>query len=505
MTQKILIVDNNKLILRLMRHLLENATDCTIQTAEDGLTALHILDSFKPELIFVDLIMPKIAGDKLCRIIRKMPEFDKTFIVILSAVAAETEIKFRSFGADACIAKGPAKEMEKHVRTILSHIETKNRKEALGGILGVDEIHHREITKELLASKKHFEITLENMADGFLELTMDGTVIYANDAATKLLATPEENLLSSCFFDYLEEKQPSILVSLLNNCHEIIEIGEDEPFTIGGKHILLKAVPLLEQEEKSIIVFLCDISQRKQAEENLQQHMIDLEDIVAQRTVEYEEVNETLEHEIGERRKIQDELESVARQWSKTFDTIQDFVSLHDNDMKLVRVNKSMADFFGKKPEELVGKYCYEVMHGSKEPWPDCPHVQANQVKKTRSTEVYDTHIGVPLLITCTPSFDDEGHMTGTVHVARDISEQKEAELEKIELITQLQDALSRVKQLSGFLPICASCKKIRDDKGYWNQIEEYIRSHSEAEFSHGLCPECACKLYPEFYAKKKK
>jgi len=57
---------------------------------------------------------------------------------------------------------------------------------------------------------------------------------------------------------------------------------------------------------------------------------------------------------------------------------------------------------------------------------------------------------------------------------------------------------MARVKQLSGLLPICASCKKIRDDQGYWTQIEAYIRDRSEAEFSHGICPECAKKLYPE-------
>ncbi|MCI5222388.1 MAG: hypothetical protein D3924_06900 [Candidatus Electrothrix sp. AR4] len=68
----------------------------------------------------------------------------------------------------------------------------------------------------------------------------------------------------------------------------------------------------------------------------------------------------------------------------------------------------------------------------------------------------------------------------------------------------KLQEALSKVKILSGFLPICASCKKIRDDRGYWNQIESYIREHSEAEFSHGICPDCAEKLYPEFYNRKK-
>jgi len=70
---------------------------------------------------------------------------------------------------------------------------------------------------------------------------------------------------------------------------------------------------------------------------------------------------------------------------------------------------------------------------------------------------------------------------------------------EKDELIAKLQDALDNIKRLSGLLPICSSCKKIRDDKGYWNQIERYIAEHSEAEFSHGICPECVKKLYPQY------
>lgn len=82
--------------------------------------------------------------------------------------------------------------------------------------------------------------------------------------------------------------------------------------------------------------------------------------------------------------------------------------------------------------------------------------------------------------------------------VVIDISKQQKVEQERERLIVELKDALSRVNQLSGLLPICASCKKIRDDSGYWNQIEAYIRDHSEADFSHGICPDCANKLYPD-------
>ena len=63
---------------------------------------------------------------------------------------------------------------------------------------------------------------------------------------------------------------------------------------------------------------------------------------------------------------------------------------------------------------------------------------------------------------------------------------------------TELENALADVKQLSGLLPICASCKDIRDDKGYWNAIERYISTHSDATFTHGLCPDCAKRLYPD-------
>jgi FixJ family two-component response regulator len=76
--------------------------------------------------------------------------------------------------------------------------------------------------------------------------------------------------------------------------------------------------------------------------------------------------------------------------------------------------------------------------------------------------------------------------------------ERKRAEQERERLISDLQEALANIKTLRGLLPICASCKKIRDDSGYWSQLEIYLRSHAEVDFSHGLCPDCIIQLYPE-------
>jgi two-component system, response regulator PdtaR len=75
-------------------------------------------------------------------------------------------------------------------------------------------------------------------------------------------------------------------------------------------------------------------------------------------------------------------------------------------------------------------------------------------------------------------------------------------EQERKKLIGDLQEALARVKLLSGLLPICASCKNIRDEEGYWHRVEKYIRDHSEVDFSHSVCPACACRLYPEYFSE---
>jgi PAS domain S-box-containing protein len=101
------------------------------------------------------------------------------------------------------------------------------------------------------------------------------------------------------------------------------------------------------------------------------------------------------------------------------------------------------------------------------------------------------------------PLRDEKGQTIGLVGIGRDITERKKAETERERLIAELQDALADVKLLSGLVPICANCKKIRDDQGYWTQIESYIQDRSDAKFSHSICPDCAAKLYPDYNFKK--
>ncbi len=98
-----------------------------------------------------------------------------------------------------------------------------------------------------------------------------------------------------------------------------------------------------------------------------------------------------------------------------------------------------------------------------------------------------------------------QGGETAFQIIIRDITDRKRSEAERDQLIHDLESALHKVKTLCGLVPICSSCKKIRDDKGYWNHLETYIEEHSNAEFTHGFCPECAEHLYQGCYRARDK
>jgi PAS domain S-box-containing protein len=108
----------------------------------------------------------------------------------------------------------------------------------------------------------------------------------------------------------------------------------------------------------------------------------------------------------------------------------------------------------------------------------------------------------VEVSITFSPIRDASDRVVGASTVGRDITESKREEQDRLKLIQELTDALARVKTLSGLLPICSGCKKIRDDQGYWQQVETFIKHRSDADFTHSLCPDCVHRLYPELNLK---
>jgi two-component system cell cycle sensor histidine kinase/response regulator CckA len=268
--KKILVVDNSKVILQFMKDMLSNE-GYKVLTAEDGLSALDVLKTYIPDVMFIDLVMPNIRGEKLCRIVRSMPQLNDTYLVILSAIAAEEEVDFVRFGADACIAKGRIKKMGQHILTVLDQLNLGNKRGLPAKVIGLEDVCKRDITKELLASRSHFEAILSNMSEGILELTLEGKIVYANPVAISLAATPEEKLLASRFTELFHESHRNKVKDLLNSIAERPQpIFDDSPMRLNGKHVSLSILPVRNQDN-SIIVILNDVTERKKMEARLRE------------------------------------------------------------------------------------------------------------------------------------------------------------------------------------------------------------------------------------------
>ena len=269
--KKILVVDNNKIILKFMSNFL-GKKGYHVLTAENGLSALEVLKTHTPDVMFIDLIMPNIGGKKLCQIIRSIPKFKDVYIVILSAVAAEEETKYAEFGADACIAKGPFNGMSENILSALDQWRRGISGALSKAVIGLEGIHFRAITKELLSSQEHFEVILGSMSEGILELTPEAKIVYANPVAISLLGRAEEKLLSLDLTQLFQGNDRQRLKKLLDTSDYIPRrISEDSPVTLNGKQFSMTILPVKDGGYKGFIAILNDISLRKKMEAQLLQ------------------------------------------------------------------------------------------------------------------------------------------------------------------------------------------------------------------------------------------
>jgi len=169
-------------------------------------------------------------------------------------------------------------------------------------------------------------------------------------------------------------------------------------------------------------------------------------------------------------------------------------------DYRFVFVNRQASEWLEVPLEDLVGLDVRAFLDPE-----DAPLLIARYEARIRGEsppDVYDVRLvgrqGRRTWVSLSATRIDWKGTPATMSLLTDITPRKALELEREENIASLQKALSEVRTLSGLLPICASCKKIRDDGGYWNQLEQYISLHSEAEFTHGICPDCRKEFFPE-------
>jgi PAS domain S-box-containing protein len=192
------------------------------------------------------------------------------------------------------------------------------------------------------------------------------------------------------------------------------------------------------------------------------------------------------------------ELEASLRLTQFCFDSAALAIYYIQSDGRILNVNIHAAGMLGYTVEELSGSFVWDI---DPDAHPDTFDDGWRKLVAAGVALFEVSHIrkdGHRVPVEVTSKLLEYGGRQFLICFAQDITKRKQAENEREKLLKELRKALENVKALSGLLPICASCKKIRDDKGYWNQIEHYIHTHSEAEFSHGLCPDCVIELYPD-------
>lgn len=278
---KILVVENNPTVSKLLVYFFEQA-GCEVETADDGLEALVRLDEGLPDIIVTDIIMPKISGDQLCRIIRSDKKLRHLFLVVHSSIVLEDSNRILDLDADLYVAKGTAQKYREQVKTILQQYESGERRNK--NIFGTDRLYKREVTSELLLARRHSQTIFDNIADAVFELNVQGQVIQANKAAHKLFGSDLKTLLSTNFLDYVSgpcyEEIRQWFEQLPAGGREEYHTGYDKPFTIGGELAMLKMVALNDNDEIFVIVIIQVVTSQKKVEERLATALMELDAVM---------------------------------------------------------------------------------------------------------------------------------------------------------------------------------------------------------------------------------
>jgi PAS domain S-box-containing protein len=447
-TARILIVDDQIHALQGMSRIMRRA-GYEILEASNGIDCLRLAAEHKPDLILLDVVLPDIDGLEVCKRIKSDPETSDIYVVLFSSVQIEPDDQAEGLeqGADGYISRPiPNRELLARVKSIL---------------------RLKREQKILTETEERYRLLFQNMLEGCAYCKMlfddkghpdDWVYLDVNPAFEQL--TGLENIVG--------QKVTEAIPGIKQAHPELFEIygrvaltGESEIFEIDFKPLgIVLNISVFSATKEHFFAVLENITERKRAEEGLR------------------------------------ESELLFR---SMFENSMDGVLFTAPDGRIFMANPAACSILGRTETEICDAGRDGILDLTD------PRLSIELEKRRRDGKIrcelnFRNKTGTVIPVELSSIiFNNSNDEQRTIITFRDITDRKRTEEEKEKVVVDLQKALSEVKKLSGFLPICSSCKKIRDDQGYWNEIERYISEHSETLFSHGICPDCMRKLYPKY------
>ncbi len=406
---EITVVDNDPVMLKFLKDQLSRRGH-RVSSAASGVAALDLVRIRPPDMMFIDYVMPNIDGGNLCRMIRRMPEMQDTIIAVLSAVAAEEWSGIRAVGADIYMAKAPLDTMRETIKWVVQNPKAAADRCAAGEVIGLDDVSPRGITRELLETKRHFELILNRMSEGIVEIDKNGRVVFANPPALAILSSSDSDLLGTRLLDHFEgDARKRVEERLSNKKAAPGRIGEQRPLDLNGKKVTMELIPLDESARgASALAIFADVSESVDMARKLGSTNAFLEQIL----------------------------------------NASDSVSILTTDLdgNILFWNRGAEKIFGYRAQEVVGKEKIDILYPGQAVVEQARRLRDRicNTGKAEHTELMEVDRNGELKtvrLNLSPVFGEDGAVAGLQGVGVDVTEQKEV----VEELRKQEAGLRRV------------------------------------------------------------
>jgi PAS domain S-box-containing protein len=386
-TPRILIVEDETLVAKDMKVRLERAGWHVVGLASSGESALRLARETEPELVLMDIeLQGSMDGIETATMIRSEVEADIVYIT------AHTDHEL--------VERAKITEPLAYLAKPVSTDELRRTVELA--------LYKHRMERKLRESEARYRAVVEDQTELICRFLPDGTLTFVNGAYCRYFQREADQLVGISLFELIPPEDQNGIAEHLASLEWNKQVATCE-------HRVIAPADEIRWQQRTDRAIFNDRGE----------------------ITEFQSVG----RDVTDRKRAEEELIRAKEDWERTFDSVPDLISIIDNEYRIVRINRALADRLDIAPEAAAGMTCYEAFHGTDEPPPSCPHAQMLLHGIEHTAEVHEPRMGGTFVVSASPIRDAEGNIEGCVHVARDITRQKKIEIELAETVRNLRRA----------------------------------------------------------------